>query len=229
MTDSVVNIATAQGTNPAGTPVMSTPDTAYTTVTYMASISLEKTASTPSVVLGADNLLSDGGDQIEYTFFVTNTGNTTLNNVVVQDNGPSFNGIAGENNPLTVTCLAVSLAPGESTECTSVYTMTQTDVDNAAGILNGIRNGAIVMAVSPDDLTISSPVDSAYTSIPNGPGLTIEKTVTGPSIDLGLDPTAVDAGDTIGYDFIVTNNGNVTITNMSVIDAGPTFNLQPAG
>jgi uncharacterized repeat protein (TIGR01451 family) len=87
-TDSVVNIATATGVPPSGGMTVSEPDTAYTTVINMPLITLEKSAASPSVENGVDPLLPDAGDEIDYTFEVTNTGNVSLTGVSVTDVGP---------------------------------------------------------------------------------------------------------------------------------------------
>jgi uncharacterized repeat protein (TIGR01451 family) len=59
------------------------------------------------------------GDQVNYTFVVTNTGNVTLDGISVSD--PMLTG---------VTCPAATLAPAESMTCTAdPYTVTEQDVD----------------------------------------------------------------------------------------------------
>ncbi|WP_284283904.1 DUF7507 domain-containing protein [Portibacter lacus] len=230
MMDSVVNIAVANGTPPAGPPIMSEPDTAMTTVPNMPLLTINKTASAASVTEGVDPLLSDGGDYVDYTFEVTNEGNVTLTDVIVTDLGPLFNGTLGDNSPLVVDCGGtIDLAPGESVTCTSRYIMTQTDVNNAAGVADGIRNGATATGTTPIDTLITTPPDSAFTSVPSGPMLSLVKTASPVSITEGADPTLVDVGDTILYTYVVTNTGNVDLTNVVPVDAGPTFNTQPAG
>ncbi|MEZ5191697.1 MAG: GEVED domain-containing protein [Nocardioides sp.] len=67
---------------------------------------------------------ADAGDTINYSFVVTNTGQTTLTSVGVTD--PKVG---------TVSCPATTLAPGASTTCTATYTITQADV-NAGQVVN---------------------------------------------------------------------------------------------
>ena len=73
---SVDNTATATGTPPTGPPVTD-PDTITTPVPATPRIVLEKVADTTGPV--------HAGDQITFSFTVTNTGNVTLTNVQVQD------------------------------------------------------------------------------------------------------------------------------------------------
>ncbi|WP_284283484.1 beta strand repeat-containing protein, partial [Portibacter lacus] len=225
--DSVVNIAFANGTPPGLPPITSVPDTAMTTVPATPSLLLVKDVATPTMVLGADPLLSDGGDQIDYTFTLTNTGNVNLTDVSVEDSGPLFNTIQGTNGALAIDCPVIFLAPGASVECTSTYTMSQADVDNAAGILEGIVNGAQASGTPPSDdpvpPMIMSNIDSAKTTIPAGPMLMIQKLVTAPTFANGTDILNVDAGDIITYTYVITNTGNVGLTGVVPVDAGPSF------
>ncbi|MEV8453694.1 hypothetical protein AB0467_13135 [Streptomyces sp. NPDC052095] len=52
------------------------------------------------------------GDRVEYSYTVTNTGDTVLDHIAV-----------GDNRVSQVTCAASVLAPGESTTCHGVYTI----------------------------------------------------------------------------------------------------------
>src|SRR5699024_7212041 len=81
------------------------------------SISLEKSASTKTV--------SNLNEEIIYTFTITNTGKTTLEDITLDD--PMLNG----NIELTKT----TLNPGESTTVNVIYNVTQEDL-NAGEILN---------------------------------------------------------------------------------------------
>jgi len=80
------------------------------------------------------------GDEVSYSFAVTNTGNVTLSGVSVAD--PK----AGK-----VACPQTSLAAGEKTTCTAVYTATSADV--AAGV---VKNTATVTAKAPDKKTVAA-------------------------------------------------------------------------
>ena len=95
---SIVNSAVADGTDPTGTPVPTTPpSTATVTVTPEPGLSVVKTAD-PTTVTAA-------GDTVDYSFVVTNTGNVTVTGITVTD---TFTAPAGPE--LTVTCPDTTLA-----------------------------------------------------------------------------------------------------------------------
>ncbi|MGI9353040.1 MAG: DUF7507 domain-containing protein [Rhizobiaceae bacterium] len=89
-----------------------------------------------------------------------------------------------------------------------------------------IDNSAIAVGTfsTPDDTT-SAPSAQSVPVIPAGRDLNVAKSVSaGPTIAAGVDPANTDAGDTITYLYIITNDGNVTETNVTPVDVGPTFN-----
>ena len=73
-------------------------------------------------VVDADgDQLGDVGEEIRYTFTITNTGAVTVSNLAVSD--PKVG---------AVDCPTGTLAPGASTTCTATYTVTQGDVDSGS-------------------------------------------------------------------------------------------------
>jgi gliding motility-associated-like protein/uncharacterized repeat protein (TIGR01451 family) len=150
----------------------------------------------PSIqVTKSDNgaQVSEAGDVITYTLTVTNTGNVTLSNVMVED-------------PLTGLDVNVgSLAPGESTSVDTDYVVTQADVD--AGF---VLNTALTTGDSPegeddpeDETEIETPIDRSSS-------ITITKEADIEAIQ--------DEGEVINYTIVVTNTGNTTLTNVAVAD-----------
>jgi len=153
-------------------------------------------ARTPSIALDKQAGTPTGniaGSTIAYTFAVTNTGNVTLTAVAVSD--PTVG---------AVTCPATSLAPGASITCTAGYTLTQADVD--AG---HFANSATVTGTPPTGADVSAN-DATDTTITSGPAISLDKVA-------GV-PSGTIAGSTIGYTFIVTNTGNVSLTAVAVSD-----------
>jgi len=72
------------------------------------------------------------------------------------------------------------------------------------------------------DDTVSAP-DTASVPVANNPQLTIAKVVFTAPVDGADADTIVDGDDVIVYRYTVTNDGNVTETNVAINDAGPTF------
>jgi uncharacterized repeat protein (TIGR01451 family) len=193
----ITNAATATGTSPTGTPVQSPPGEA--TVETPAT-------STLTVVKTADAAAQAGfvvGQEITYSFLVTNTGNVTLDEISVDDT--DFSG-SGELSDVVCPAEPASLAPGASVTCDATYTATQADVDAAV-----VNNTAIASGTPPTGDPVSSdPSDESTPSVPADPALTIAKTA---------DPaTGAVVGDEVTYSFLVTNTGNVTLTDIEVTE-----------
>lgn len=136
------------------------------------------------------------GDVVAYEFLVANTGNTTIVGVFVED--PLLDAPAD--------CPATELAPGESMTCTGARTATQDDVDAGE-----IVNTATAHGVPPTGQRISSPPSTeTVPSEPHAPGLAVDKQAD--------QDTFSHVGEVIGFRFVVTNTGNVTITGIVVDD-----------
>ena len=158
------------------------------------------------VDVAGDNVLNAVGDIIDYEIDVTNDGNVTLTNVTVTD-------------PLTGGLLATfaTLAPGVTETVAASYAITQADLDSNATLEpNDIAAGFIDnVAVADSDET--PPVDDTE-SVPvaGAPVLLIDKRVVG--VDVAGDNVLNAVGDIIDYEIDVTNDGNVTLTNVTVTD-----------
>ena len=167
-------------------------------------ITLIKTGVLDMTVKGRSDIV-DAGDVINYSFTVSNPGNVTLTNVAVTD------------PKATITGGPVSLAPGETDSLTfrGSYTLKQSDLD--AGIFT---NTATVSATPPIGVNISNTAsDTKILSAASS----IDLVKTG-QLDLGTNGR-VDAGDVIAYAFLVTNTGNVTLTNVTVSENTSGVNL----
>ncbi|MBM6401831.1 DUF7507 domain-containing protein [Phycicoccus sonneratiae] len=195
---SVENTATVRGTDTRGRPATDSAS-ASVAVDNLAQVTLDKTAGDPTVAQGADPERVDAGDSVTYRFLVRNTSNVTLRGVVVTD-------------PLvgTVICPETTLAPGASTTCTaSAYVLTQDDLD--AGALD---NRAEVTATGPQGAV--SAADVVNVPLPQASGLVLVKQSTG--VTDANSSGQVDAGDTIGYSFRVTNTGTTRLDPVRVDD-----------
>nr|BFF21354.1 hypothetical protein GCM10025730_48750 [Promicromonospora thailandica] len=118
----VENSATATGTPPGtDTPIGSPPsETSTPTEAPDPDLSVVKSAS-PS-----DPASYTVGQEIAYSFEVTNTGNVPLSDVTVDETEFSGTGEA----PVPACPADVVLAPGDSLTCTASYVLTQDDVDS---------------------------------------------------------------------------------------------------
>ncbi|MDP1623477.1 MAG: HYR domain-containing protein [Bacteroidales bacterium] len=92
---------------------------------YAPSVMLEKTGILDLTVVPPDDV-ANVGDQINYIFTVTNTGNSTLTSVVVTD------------PVLTINGMAITLAPGASDNTTFTGTYTLQVLDIRAGTFTNI-------------------------------------------------------------------------------------------
>ncbi len=191
---SITNTAIATGTPPSGTPVDSPPSSATVTASPSPAIAIVKSA-TPS---GASAYTA--GQQITYSFVVTNTGNVTLTGVTVDDT--DFTGTGAMS---AITCPVTTLEPGASTTCTATYTLTQADVDRGT-----TTNAATATGTPPSGTPPVSPPSTVTIPAAPAPAITVVKS---------SDRTGItSAGQTIGYSFLVTNTGNVTLTGVTVDD-----------
>ena len=89
--------------------------------------------------------------------------------------------------------------------------MSQQDVDNAGGILNGIANTASASGASLGGVPATSNNSTAQTTISRDANITVVKTASATS--------NVPAGVTVTYTYRVTNTGNQTISNIALIDS----------
>ena len=193
---SVTDTATAGATGAS--------DVALTSPTFSVIVPASEAVSALSL---ADSTTSTGygaaGDTISYNYLVTNTGTTTLSGVSISDSlMPSG----------AISCPAGTLAPQASVTCTGTYQVTQGDVD-AGSVTDTATAGAANPAGDAETSTPSSvTVGAAYATS----GLTL--------VDSSPTTSYEAAGDTISYDYLVTNTGTTTLSAISISDS-----LMPSG
>ena len=176
----------------------------------------------PAMELIKSSVLNDGGDGIadvgdviNYTFRVENTGNVSVSGITVSDLMAPVSG-----GPLT-------LAPGavDTSSFTASYTLLQSDIDNGS-----VSNTATVSGVDTSGGPVSDVSDSSDPSDGAGPNdPTVTDLGSAPAIEVtkSADISALSSpavpGDMINYTFTVKNTGNVTLSNITVSDAGATM------
>ncbi|WP_304583225.1 DUF7507 domain-containing protein [Aristaeella hokkaidonensis] len=139
------------------------------------------------------------GETVTYKITVVNDGNLTITDITATDER------TGDEWKID------SLAPGESKEYTASTTVTEDD------ILSGhIINDATAKGKSPDPDEPDVPVDPGHTDDdpedPNG-HLTVIKETTSETPEGGY-----KLGETVSYKITVVNDGNLTITDIKVLD-----------
>ena len=187
---SVTNTATATGTDPQDKPVTSNPST----VTVDAADTTSSLSLTKSVT-AATRSYSAAGQTLNYDYLVTNTGTTTISSIAVSDDLIA-----------TVSCPQPSLAPRASETCTGSYTTTQADVDTGSVTNTATASGvdAYHNPVTSNPSTVTVPAKGTTSS------LSLAKTAATPSYSA--------AGQTLNYDYLVTNTGTTTISSIAVSD-----------
>src|SRR5262249_18560403 len=190
----VHNSGTACGTPPQG-PSRSVCDTQTTDtpVPRNPALALKKDAvcstGTSGVNCPAPKTYSAVGQVITYTYTITNSGNVDLPGpFVVTDT------IEGVISP----CGSGPLAPGASTSCQATHTINQADLDSAQ-----ITNVAQAHFGGIDSNEASQTVQSD-----RRPSIQLIKKDT-PQFSV----PAPKPGDIIKYDFMITTNANVTLSN----------------
>ena len=203
----VANTATVTGKNPTGATITSNASAVSTPTAATASLLFDKTAGTPNDTNGNGQI--DVGDQVPFTFVVTNTGVVTLTQLAVAD------------TKSTATCPVSTLAPGASTTCTGTHVITQAEADAGSG-----DNTAFATARRPGGTTVTSNSDSTSSTTVPVNRLTLTKSAGTPT-DVNSNGR-VDAGDRIPYRFLVTNTGAQTITNVAITDPRPARRPAPS-
>ncbi len=175
--DILINTAVVSGTDPEG-QVVTAQATASVTI-LRPSITITKMAEPAEV---------HDGDIVTYTYTVTNTGNTALFTITVDDNLAGNIGSGGE------------IGVGESWELTATYTISDMDsspMENTATVTGSDTLGNVVSAQTSTSVTILRP-DIALTKT--------------------ADADVAEEGDTINYTYTVTNPGNVPLAGITVND-----------
>ncbi|GID96242.1 hypothetical protein ACFQFC_38945 [Amorphoplanes digitatis] len=201
------NTAVAVGTAAdGGGSVVSNPASAVVTVpgvtpTGLPHLDLTKTVSPDSV----DTV----GQRVTYTFLITNTGGIALSGLTLDET--SFTGTGTLSAP---TCAPVApagpLAPGTATTCTVTYDVTQEDLDQGV-----ISNVATVSGTTPGGGTVTSPPSGTEVLTNSGgaagtPAIEVVKSGSPTS------PARFVEGQRVTFTYLVTNVGDVALTDVAV-------------
>ena len=152
-----------------------------------------------------NGVIDNAGEVIGYQVVVSNDGNVDLTGVSVSDS------LTAAGSPVESLTADGVLEVGETWTYTYSYTVTQSDINDNGGGDGDIDNTA---TVSSDELADES--DSEEVPITRDPQYSIDKTVTG--VDTAGNGVIDNAGEVIGYQVVVSNDGNVDLTGVSVSD-----------
>jgi hypothetical protein len=188
------NTATVQGNPPGeGEPVSARDDSFYFGQ-HSAAIAIDKKTN------GEDAAQPPGptvtvGSTVQWTFVVTNTGDVALTEVVVSDDR------AG-----AVSCPKTGLAVGESMTCTA----------SGAAVAGAQRNIASVTAKPPCGNAVTASDSSHYRGVT--PSIRLEKLINGQDADDSAHAVPVVVGASVIWSFVVTNTGEVVLSDIAVTD-----------
>jgi uncharacterized repeat protein (TIGR01451 family) len=165
----------------------------------------------------ANVTLAHAGDVIGYAYTVKNTGNITLGSITLIDDRLG-----------SISLGSTTLGPGDVTSGSQVYTVLAADLPGP--LQNTARaTGAWVQSSQVTALGVG-------TESVNLAGIVIEKRTNGQDADTPPGPY-IRAGDPVTWRYHVTNMGNVTLTDVRVVDShlgavtcdeGPIPDLGPA-
>ncbi|KKC39276.1 hypothetical protein WH87_03355 [Devosia epidermidihirudinis] len=206
----VDNTATAEGyptAGPTNVPVTDT-DQVTSPLVRAPQIRLVKT------ILDAPAGAARAGDVVTYGFAIHNTGNVVLNSVVLRELlvGSVIVNPTGWTGPML---------PGDINDdaITATYVLTQADIDrgyveNSAEV-EGIGLGPTGAPTTVKDISGTAVGNDTVTRLPitAEPELQIVKSIVEKSLSTPPMP-----GDTIDYQFVVTNTGNLTMRNVRIND-----------
>ena len=182
-------------------------------------ITIKKTAPTTTIagVTTPLTTFSQVGQVINYSYAVTNTGNMVLTGTLPQ---PANVTLSVADNKTTVSCPAFGplagtspvifgLATNATLTCTASYTITQADID--AGSVTNTATATSGTSTTP----YTSPAANATVNAGQAPSMTVAKD-TNPASTVAV-PLVKKVGDTVAYNYVVTNTGNTTLTSAITI------------
>jgi uncharacterized repeat protein (TIGR01451 family) len=195
------NVGTASARPPGQLASIETSDTSYYFGrTRYPSIRLEKRTNGAMADI-APGVYITAGTPVTWTYEIANTGNSELIDIVLTDD----QGTPEDDSDDVTVCTVDLLTSTASTTCTLTDTA-------AAG---QYRNEALVTAETPDE-TVTDTAASHYYGIE--PAIVVEKATLGSDADLPPGPL-VASGAPVTWTYRVTNTGNITLTDVTLVDS----------
>lgn len=219
----ITNTATVNGTFNAATITDTSGPVNIPVTAPVRDLDIAKSVFTvASQNLGSNSSATDGGDTIIYRYTVTNPGNITETNIVVDDSVPTFDGVAGTgsfiSDPTVVSGSAASLAPGDTVIFESTYELTDADAYRAATAIDPTISVASSATANSDNYTMPG-IDAAIVTTGVIP---VASVAIAKNYSFQSDPSGnltADVGDEILYSYQITNTGNVPVTEVYISDS----------
>jgi large repetitive protein len=175
--------------NAASNEFLIATDTLNIPIVQNPAMTVDKSSVTVSVTAA--------GQIVDYSYLLTNTGNVTLTGISLAD----------DNTDAAPVCGAATLAPTATTTCTAQHTVTQTELDAGGNLTN---------TATASSSEASDAIDTLNIPISQSPAIQLDKSLASyDDNDLSL---TITEGDDLWYQFLVTNTGNVTLTDITVTD-----------
>jgi len=160
-----------------------------------ANVSAEGDTSLPdglSITKTADKTSASPGDTITYTYIITNTGNVTVNNLSLKDDMLN-----------TIALAKTSLGQGDNVTATAEHTVVIGDFPGP------VTNTATTTGTDPLGNTVADNATAEVTLNAYTASIKVIKTAA---------PNPASPHEIITYTYVITNTGNVTISNLSLED-----------
>ena len=144
----------------------------------------------------APGLFVAEGDPITWTYVVSNTGNVNLTSIALSDSDLG-----------AIPCSQTALSPQEAMTCEAYGTAIEAQYGNTA----------VVTGTLPLGLEVTDDDPSHYFGAVSD--IAVEKTTNGVEAESPPGPYIL-VGDPITWTVVVTNTGNITLTQITVLDDG---------
>jgi uncharacterized repeat protein (TIGR01451 family) len=203
------NIGTVSGTDPSGVTTTATdPDNHFGSV---PSLNLVKLTN------GTNNNIAPGpivpvGSTVAFTYLVANTGNVPLSGVTVRDDNGTPGNTADDFN---ATFLDGDTNANGLLDTTETWTYIASRMATAGQYTN-LGTAAGAPPVGPP-VTASDPDNHFGSPGNNIPGINLIKRTNGTDNNTAPGPL-VPIGSTVTFTYVVTNNGNVPLSAVTVTD-----------
>jgi uncharacterized repeat protein (TIGR01451 family) len=194
------NTGSVIGSPPTGPAVIDSDPSHYLATTPAPAVDIEKSTNGEDADTGTGPVISIG-DLVNWVYLVTNTGNVALTSVTVTD-----------NMGVVVSCPQDTLAVDESMTCTASENAVAGQYENIGTVVGTPSGGGA--SVSDTDYSHYFGSDTIIESVAS---VDIEKATNGVDADSAPGPYA-ETGHTVTWTYVVTNNGNVDLSDVTVSD-----------